>query len=137
MIAINLAALFFLSSPILGAVINTDSSIRARSKLVDPAVVFDTWSDTRTCNTDGKSSWTNSDQGCFSLPGQSLTVRSIADTCRSEYLLLFISIKILLMVGSYLAFIYGGTDCSGTEMQVYPGTCYDVRTFHSLKTFCN
>ncbi|KAK0668404.1 hypothetical protein QBC41DRAFT_356629 [Cercophora samala] len=117
MIALNLVTLFLLSSPAMGAVINTDSSVHARSNLVDPAVVFDTWSDTRACNTDGKSSWTNSDQSCFSLPGQSLTVRSIADTCRT--------------------FIYGNTDCTGTEMQVYPESCYDVRTFHTLKTFCH
>ncbi|KAK4182341.1 hypothetical protein QBC35DRAFT_510167 [Podospora australis] len=120
MLALNLAALSLLLTPSLGAAVQAASQPTNSTRLnarENPAVVFTTWADTRQCNTNSKSSWTNSDGPCYSLPGQSMSVGSIANTCRT--------------------FIYGNSDCTGTEMQVYPGTCYDVRVFHTLKTFCH
>ncbi|KAK4165085.1 hypothetical protein QBC43DRAFT_352498 [Cladorrhinum sp. PSN259] len=85
-------------------------------KRENPAVAYTSWSSSRTCG-GSSNGYTTSDGGCFSLPGQSITVNSIAATCRT--------------------FIYGNRDCTGTEIQVYPGTCYDTRTFYTMKTFCH
>ncbi|KAM7212193.1 hypothetical protein V8F06_012445 [Rhypophila decipiens] len=95
----------------------------------DKAVIFEAWSTTRMCNDGSSSSYTYADVGCDALPGQSISINSIADTCRTE------NVE-ANNCGSLLpAFIYGNNGCTGTEMQTYPARCYDVRTFYSIKTF--
>ncbi|KAK4457976.1 hypothetical protein QBC42DRAFT_350022 [Cladorrhinum samala] len=95
--------------------VNATSGISVRA--TEPvAVVFTSWSSSRQCS-GSSAGYTNADGTCYSLPGQSLRVDRITNTCRT--------------------FVYGNRDCTGTEMQVYPGNCYDARDFYTLKTFCH
>jgi hypothetical protein len=55
--------------------------------LVDAAVTFTVFSSYSECTIGQNSAqYTNPDAGCYELPGQSMDVNAIANTCRGMYL---------------------------------------------------
>ncbi|KAK4166285.1 hypothetical protein QBC43DRAFT_332941 [Cladorrhinum sp. PSN259] len=87
MLAFNLASLSLLLTPVLGSLINTNLSpanVNVLAVTEDPAVVFTTWTGSRTCDGSNFNSWTNSDGGCFSLPGESFRATKITNTSATE-----------------------------------------------------
>ena len=141
------AASLFLStgygSPLFTEKVTTDVVTIATTE--NPAVSFGTFSD-RGC-TSGQKVWANPDDGCHQLPGQGMQVWWIANTCRSKFSLQFgfWNIYICLPFKYFrsdccdLVFAYKGGDCSASsgEIQVFPGQCYDIAQYNTIKAFCH
>ncbi|KAK3215945.1 hypothetical protein GRF29_8g1618182 [Pseudopithomyces chartarum] len=102
-------------SPLFTEKVTTDVVTIATTE--NPAVSFGTFTD-RGC-TSGQKVWANPDDGCHQLPGQGMQVWWIANTCR--------------------IFAYKGGDCSASsgEIQVFPGQCYDIAQYNTIKAFCH
>jgi len=76
--------------------VNATSGISVRA--TEPvAVVFTSWSSSRQCS-GSSAGYTNADGTCYSLPGQSLRVDRITNTCRSEYNFFFFPSFFLVMI---------------------------------------
>ncbi|KAK4149816.1 hypothetical protein C8A00DRAFT_37566 [Chaetomidium leptoderma] len=90
-------------------------NVSARA-VINPAVQW-TEHENRDCG-GWKKYYEAGDDGCYLLPtGDGFDIDHIANTCR--------------------VFIYESKSCNGAEFQAYPGNCYDVHAFYSIKTFCN
>ena len=110
------------ASGVLRLVPDVESTAAARAnhglvaRTVDPAVRL-TQYEGRQCG-GWEAPYRAADGACYRLEaGDGLRIREIADTCR--------------------VFFYAGNGCTGAEFQGYPGNCYDIHAFYTMKVFCH